>query len=252
MRGNPGDRTCLKLAVMVLLLLTVCTAVCGYLLMPKAADVNARESWEGTDLLKEYEKNHDLAGWLQVEGTTISYPVMQGEAYLFKDFSGDYDVSGSLFVEDEWAEEDLCTLIYGHNMWMYGTMFHPLCKFTESGFFEQNRRIKFYVIKGREGPAGELSAEKRTYEILACIRTSVDEWNFAGCQYISDPQELDRFLDDCRARSLYQREADAQNAIVLCTCSYHTKGKTGRLLLVGALRNVKEQTRIDKAFPARK
>ena len=228
----------LKRGIAVMMLLIVTTAAAYYLLVPRAEDASLREKQNGIDLLEMYSRNNDLAGWLKVEGTCIDYPVMVGEKYLYRNFDGDQDKSGSLFVEDDWEEGDLCTLIYGHNMWMYGTMFNPLHKFTDRDFFQKNRKIIFYVIKGRESGAECVSVEKRVYETICCIQTDVNEWNFAGCQYITSPEEAESFLDSCLSRSLFAAETQdiqSEEIIVLSTCSYHVGGDGGRLLLVGRL-----------------
>ena len=210
--------------------------------VPRLEDAVVKKEQVCLDLLKKYQENHDMVGWLQVEGTGIDYPVMRGKGYLYRDFSEEYDASGSLFVEDDWTEEDLCTLIYGHNMWMDGTMFHPLHRFAEEDFFRRNRTIRFYVIQD-----GARTAEKRTYEIMHCIRTSVDEWNFSGSRYICAAEELDAFAAECRDRAVQKRETEDRcgEMIVLSTCSYHVRGGKGRLLLTGRLIDRKEQTKID-------
>lgn len=209
---------------------------------PGIEDAAVKKEQEGLDLLEKYQENRDMIGWLQVEGTDIDYPVMRGGDYLHRDFHGSYDVSGSLFVEEDWAEESLCTLIYGHNMWMYGTMFHPLHKFAGEDFFRRNRTIEFYVIKdsGR-------TAEKQTYEIMCCIRTRVDEWNYANCQYICTREKLDAFASECRSRAFrkWETEDECEGMIVLSTCSYHVRDGKGRLLVTGRLKDRKEQTKID-------
>ena len=50
-----------------------------------------------------YNENHDFIGWLSIEGTNINNPVMytpdDPEHYLRKNFNGDYDIGGMLFVD---------------------------------------------------------------------------------------------------------------------------------------------------------
>ena len=49
-----------------------------------------------------YNENKDFIGWLSIEGTNINNPVMytpdDPEHYLRKNFNGDYDIGGMLFV----------------------------------------------------------------------------------------------------------------------------------------------------------
>ena len=214
--------------------------------MPRVENAFEQSNWEGLDLLAKYRENTDMIGWLQVDGTNINYPVMGSDDYLFRDFAGNYDEGGSLFVEEDWNVEDKCTVIYGHNMWMSGTMFHPLHSFAEDRFFRKNRKIRFYAITDN----GK-GAEKRTCEIICCIRTSVDEWNYASCRNICAEEELDAFAAECRRRAVQKWEPEADGTdgsgelIVLSTCSYHVQGDKGRLLVVGELTDRTEQTRID-------
>ncbi len=229
------------LAVLVLFLIadTMLFCIIG---MPHIDDTVSRKEWKGLDLLKKYQENQDMIGWLQVDGTNINYPVMRGRKYLSRNFRGDYDAAGSLFVEESWSDKDMCTLIYGHNMWMYGTMLNPLHQFKQNEFFQRNRTIRFYTLLD-----GGQTAEKRTYEILCCSRASVDEWNYASCQYICSVEGLDAFAAECRDRAVQKRDStsDSEGMIVLSTCSYHVGGNRGRLLVTGELTETKEQTRID-------
>ena len=210
--------------------------------MPRMEAAVGQKEWAGLDLLKKYHENQDMVGWLQVDGTNINYPVMRGRKYLSRNFRGDYDAAGSLFVEESWSGEDMCTLIYGHNMWMYGTMLNPLHQFEQDKFFQRNRTIRFYALLD-----GGQTAEKRTYEILCCSKASVDEWNYASCQYICSVDGLDAFAAECRDRAVQKRDpaGDSEGMIVLSTCSYHVGEGRGRLLVTGELTSTKIQTRID-------
>ena len=213
---------------------------------PEVEIAAEQKQWQGLDLLKKYSENPDMIGWLQVEGTNINYPVLRGEKYLTRNFGGRSDASGSIFVSDDWGEDDMCTLIHGHNMWMYGTMLNQLHLFKEADFFQDNRIIKFYVIED-----GGRAAEKRTYEVLCCSLISIDEWNFASCRYMCSGEELAAFASECRRRAVQERFTEDsgddgyENLIVLSTCSYHVEGDGGRLLLVGQLTDRREQNRID-------
>ncbi len=229
------------LVVLIILFITDSLILCltG---MPRLENAMEQRYWEGMDLLDKYRENQDMVGWLQIEGTSINYPVMRGEKYLHRNFKKERNASGSLFVEEDWSSECICTLIYGHNMWMYGTMLNPLHKFKEQDCFHRNRKIHFYVIQD----SGQ-SAEKRTYNIICCSKTSIDEWNYASCQYISSAEELRDFLDQCKRRAVQAMdiEYESEGAIVLSTCSYHVKGGKGRLLVAGIMTGRTDQTKID-------
>ena len=244
-KGRTSRRNAARILTAILLFLAADVALFYMAGIPRVETAAQQRAWEGLDLLNKYRENPDMAGWLQVDGTNINYPVMKGDEYLFRNFAGEYDDSGSLFVAEDWTDEDLCTLIHGHNMWMYGTMFHPLHSFADDGFFRRNRTIRFYTV-GEDG----LSAEKRTYKIICCIRTRVDEWNYASCRKIAGGEDLDAFAAECRSRAVQEWIAEDTSErcgglIVLSTCSYHVRGDRGRLLVVGELADRRAQTRID-------
>ena len=245
-KGRTSRRNAARILTAILLFLAADAALFYMAGIPRVETAAQQRAWEGLDLLNKYRENPDMAGWLQVDGTNINYPVMKGDEYLFRNFAGEYDDSGSLFVAEDWTDEDLCTLIHGHNMWMYGTMFNPLHSFAEKEFFRRNRSIRFYAVE-EEG----VSVEKRTYEIICCVRVDIDEWNYAGCRYICDDEGLTAFADECMSRAVQRLEPEDAAAygkadmIVLSTCSYHVSGDSGRLLLVGRLARRTEQTRID-------
>ena len=76
---------------------------------------------KNTDILPEYkewyDKNHDMVGWLKIEGTNVDYPVLQSKGFdptkpidyaevyeknmywLKHDFEGEYSYSGCITAE---------------------------------------------------------------------------------------------------------------------------------------------------------
>lgn len=73
----------------------------------------------------------DVREWLIIPGTNVDYPVLQSgkenpEFYLRRNYRGEYNINGSLFLQ--WncpAEDGLNRIIYGHNM-NSGAMFGNL------------------------------------------------------------------------------------------------------------------------------
>ena len=73
--------------------------------------------------------NSDYQFWINVEGTNIDYPVVQGsdnDFYLNHDFNKNYLPAGSIFLDyRNDFETDYNTVIYGHHMrnsTMFGQM----------------------------------------------------------------------------------------------------------------------------------
>lgn len=80
--------------------------------------------------------NSDLIGWLQIEGTEISYPIVKGtdnSYYLKHTFEKASNGAGAIFIEYTNSSDfqDCNTIIYGHNM-KNGSMFGLLRKYFGS------------------------------------------------------------------------------------------------------------------------
>ena len=127
----------------------------------------------GNDFLPQYQalyaQNSDLAGWIQIDGTNINYPVMQSkhdpDFYLKHNFEKADSPHGCPYVQ---ANCDLQTpsdniLVYGHNM-KNGSMFGMLKKYRADETLYNTS--KYFWI---------LTPEKDyRYEIIAAYTTSVN------------------------------------------------------------------------------
>lgn len=109
------------------------------------------------DWAKLHKINKDICGWLQIPGTNINYPVVQGatnDDYLKTTISGVSAVEGSIFLDSDSSRnlDDRHSIIYGHNI-QNGSMFHTIASYVDKGFFDQHRTIyyitpeKNYVLK---------------------------------------------------------------------------------------------------------
>ena len=76
------------------------------------------------------QKNKDTVGFIKVNGTNISYPVLQSsdnEYYLRHSFDNTYSQAGWIYMDyrNDSTLKDRNTIIYGHNM-LNNTMFSEL------------------------------------------------------------------------------------------------------------------------------
>ena len=86
--------------------------------------------------------NPDVIGWIYCADTPIDYPVLHGtdnDQYLRRDYTGDYNIDGSIFIETTNAPDfsDSNTIIYGHHM-STGSMFACLDQWEEQEFYDKH------------------------------------------------------------------------------------------------------------------
>lgn len=115
--------------------------------------------------------NPDIIAWIRVEGTDISYPVMQSskdkpeDYYLHHNFYCRESIYGCIYIQKRNSSDfsDFDTVIYGHNM-RNGSMFRQLHYFREKDFFSKNKNITIYLPDG----------SAKHYEIFAAYKAEAD------------------------------------------------------------------------------
>ena len=145
-------------------------------------------------------ENADCIGWLSIDGTNISYPVMHTpsdpQKYLRRNFYGKYSQSGVPFLDGRCNLQNTNLIIYGHNM-RNGTMFSNLKKYLNREFLNTHRTVKFETADGVQ-----------TFTVTEVLKTNTsDAW-------------YDRIT------------ADDGRHLILSTC--YGSGKDGRLLIIAA------------------
>ncbi|MDD6711856.1 MAG: class B sortase [Sharpea porci] len=118
--------------------------------------------------------NPDVVAWLDVKGTNIDNPVLQGKTnltYMDKDVYGNFSLAGSLFLDTRNKADfsDHYSLIYGHNMDEH-LMFGDLDLFKDKDFFKKHRKATLLI-----------PGEKREFSVAAVLQTS------AGNEEIFNP-----------------------------------------------------------------
>lgn len=144
--------------------------------------------------------NGDCIGWLSIDGTNISYPVMHTpsdpQKYLRRNFYGKYSQSGVPFLDGRCDLQSTNLIIYGHNM-KNGTMFSDLKKYVDRDFLNAHRTVKFETVDGI-----------RYFTVTKVLRTDITD-------------------------ALYDRiAAEDGRQLILSTC--YGSGKDGRLLIIAA------------------
>lgn len=146
-------------------------------------------------------ENSDCIGWLSIDGTNISYPVMHTprdpQKYLRRNFYGKYSQSGVPFLDGRCDIQSTNLIIYGHNM-KNGTMFSDLKRYVDRDFLNAHRTVKFETADGI-----------RYFTVTKVLRTDItDAW-------------YDRIAAE-----------DGSRCLILSTC--YGSGKDGRLLIIAA------------------
>ena len=177
-----------------------------------------------------YEQNHDLFGWLRIDGTVIDYPVMHTptdpEKYLHTNFKREYSFGGIPFIDANCSADSDNLLIYGHNM-LDGSMFRTLLKYQQKDFWQRNPVISFNTLY-----------EEQEYEVVAAFYDKVykkSDTNFKFYQFYdtSDQSSFDEAMAYYREHALYDTGVTAQCGdlfLTLVTCAYQTEN--GRFVVV--------------------
>lgn len=118
------------------------------------------------DFDKLREKNPDIVAWIEVEGTGISYPVLQSSGDEPEDYYLTHDVDrhdskhGAIYMQKRNSPQfkDFMTVLYGHNM-RDGTMFRQLHNFKDPSFLKERDRIVIYLPNDKKKQYKIVSAE---------------------------------------------------------------------------------------------
>ena len=175
-------------------------------------------------------KNEDMFGWIDVEGTGIEYPVMftpdDPEYYLRRDFSREYSMAGTPFIDGRTPEESDNYIIYGHNM-KNGSMFSELTRYSEEAYMREHPWITLTTSSG-----------EKKYQVIAAfyLNMAMDRNDYTWFNYfiLKDKEVFYEFTERISEASLYPMTANpvyGDRFITLVTCSYHDYD--GRFVVIG-------------------
>lgn len=156
--------------------------------------------------------NSDYRFWINVEGTNIDYPVVQGSDnsfYLNHDFNKNYLSSGSIFLDyRNDFENDSNSVIYGHHM-RNSTMFGQIEKFKKEDFFNNNKEVT-------------ITTEDNTYKYEIFAIGVYDAYYGYNDVSFESKNEFNEFLNRIMNNAMYTRDivTSSDKIITLSTCSY--------------------------------
>ena len=178
-----------------------------------------------------YNENKDFIGWLSIEGTNINNPVMytpdDPEHYLRKNFNGDYDIGGMLFVDSRctFNPSSTDTIIYGHHM-KNGTMFGSLHQYLDAAYMKEHQYV--YVVT----PEEEL-----IYQVFAAVE--YDDRHILQSFSFTEAYGREAYLDSLRKNDgdndYFREDVEATENDRLLTLSTCIKNESEKRLLVEAV-----------------
>lgn len=172
-------------------------------------------------------ENKDCIGYLEVPGTSISYPIMQTRDnpnyYLNHDFDKNYSFYGTPYLSaycDLKKSDSL--IIYGHNI-NGGKMFGALEQYKEKDFFDRHRKIYFTTDRRRE------------YEVFAVMSVNVRKFKYWKFIMARDEKDYDEFVQKVLEHSMWNiggKPKYKEQILMLSTCD-NGKEDDWRIVVVG-------------------
>lgn len=147
-----------------------------------------------------YAQNADIGGWIRIDGTDISYPVMKNagsDYYANHNFRQQYSSYGVPYFDSRNTlvssqSRNKTLIIYGNNTGD-GQMFSSLLEYRRADFFKEHAVIDMSTL---------FSADK--WQLFAVMVLDPDEINafaFAKTEF-ADDDVFRQYVEDIRTRSL--------------------------------------------------
>ena len=160
--------------------------------------------------------NSDVIGWIQIPGTKINYPIVQGsdnEFYLTHTISGEENTSGAIFMDAAISDGfgDKNPIIYGHNL-KSGAMFSRLNRYSRQSFWNANRYIYITTPEGLS-----------VYQVFSAyqIDANADVYYFG----FGSDEVFQEYLDRITSYSIYDAGISVtkeDSIVTLSTCANDT------------------------------
>lgn len=175
------------------------------------------------DLDNLISQNSDTIAWIKVDGTDISYPVVQttdNDYYLNHSFNGKYNSSGWIFADyrNDINNFNKNTIIYGHNR-LNNTMFATLnTVLSEEWFDNRDWCIQFSTL-----------THNTLWQIFSVYKIPSETYYITTD--FEDELEYMQFLETILDRSYYDFETNLNFNDKILTLSTCTNVNNGRLVV---------------------
>lgn len=179
----------------------------------KIREESDAEAAAGVNHVKDLQKKYpQVKGRIIVDGTSIDFPVVQGddnEFYLDHDYDNSYYINGGVFIDyvHQGDFSDQNTVIYGHNV-RIGYIFHDLDKFRDKNFIKKHSEI---II--------DTPLARRVFEVVCAMDVNVDadyRFNYYDDDEFKDYLKLISDNNILENRPLPKKD---DKLITLSTCS---------------------------------
>ena len=169
--------------------------------------------------------NADCIGWLSIDGTNISYPVMhtpeEPQKYLRRSFYGEYSQSGVPFLDGRCSTDGGNLIVYGHNM-KNGTMFASLVKYQDQEYYEKHPVMYLYT-----------PGQRMKLEILAGYTTDIEDSVYT---IPTTKEGRDELVKHVLQKSNFTSKASVtgeDKLVTLSTCTYEYED--ARFVVIGKI-----------------
>ena len=153
------------------------------------------------DLRSLQSQYPDVRCWLTIPESGIDYPVLQSspeepEYYLRRDYRGNYDINGSLFLQADCILGESGKLtIYGHNM-NSGAMFGNLDQYASYEYWKAHPSVFFQTPEGME-----------EYQIAAVLKADVSMFDFQQISF-QNQREAEAYVEQAKELALFETGVD--------------------------------------------
>ena len=184
----------------------------------------------GVNLAKLQSQNAEFIAWLQIPGTSVSYPVVQTSDtafYLTHNFKRQKAKAGALFSlpSTDYRTPGKNIVIYGHHLsHRPNAMFSPLLNYKQAGYGRKHSKVLLDSI-----------FRSNTYRVFAVVNWDIDgDWMPMQTSFGST-EEFTAFVQEAQRRSLYDTGVsvpEAAEILTLITCDRSFGGANGRLAVM--------------------
>ncbi len=177
--------------------------------------------------------NDDVIGWIQIPGTAVNYPIVQGtnnDYYLTHLYTGDTSSSGAIFLDSgtTLGLEDKNAIIFGHNM-KNGSMFASLNSYSSSAYYS----LHPYIV------VTDLSGTRYIYDIFAVYSVDTADEGVSSSIYLHGfgaDENFASYLEMVQGMSIYSTGISVTQDDYIITLSTCKSSSSSVRMIVQAVR----------------